>query len=149
MAPALTEPVSHRQSKISSPAQASSPRPIISDVSEQTQTTTATNPLHRLAHQTNGGGLSIGNDFAVTKDVQTIQSNDNNQLDEQLLQQSPKKQQNQFKADHFIAPDFQSAFAQHIQTSNGYVDFLFVCFEIFVFPHFFVYSRVKLLWKLE
>lgn len=38
MAPALTEPVSH-QSKISSPAQASSPRPIISDVTDTTANT--------------------------------------------------------------------------------------------------------------
>lgn len=122
MAPALTEPVSHRQSKISSPAQASSPRPIISDVNEQTQTTTATNPHHRLALQTNGGGVGIGNTFATTKDiVQTITATleiDNNQFDEQLIQQSPKKS-SQFKADHFIEPDFQSAFAQHIQSSNG------------------------------
>lgn len=42
MAPALTEPVSH-QSKISSPAQAASPRPIISEIVDQQLTTTASN----------------------------------------------------------------------------------------------------------
>lgn len=48
MAPALTEPVSH-QSKISSPAQASSPRPIIgSDV----DTTTSTTTIRRATTQT-------------------------------------------------------------------------------------------------
>lgn len=119
MAPALTEPISHRQSKISSPAQASSPRPIISDVSEQTQSSTATNLHHRLIVQTNGGGVSIGEHYTVTKDAQNIQI-DNNQLEGQLLQQSssPKKS-NQLKADHFITPDFQSKFAEQIHTSNG------------------------------
>lgn len=122
MAPALTEPVSHRQSKISSPAQASSPRPIISDVSEQPQTTAATNPHHRLAHQTNGGGVQIDDNFAATKDVQSIQIE--NQIDDQpqqhqtQQQQSPKKT-SQFKADHFNVSDFQSIFVQQIQTSNG------------------------------
>lgn len=42
MAPALTEPVSH-QSKISSPAQASSPRPLISDVEPPNRQTRTTN----------------------------------------------------------------------------------------------------------
>lgn len=125
MAPALTEPVSHRQSKISSPAQASSPRPIISDVSDQTQTTTATNPHHRLALQTNGGGVQhIVDNFTTTKDLQNIQID--NQLEEQLLhqqqQQEPQqssKKHTQFKADQFIDSDFQSIFDQQIQTSNG------------------------------
>lgn len=57
MAPALTEPVNHRQTKNSSPAQASSPHPIISDINEPTQTTS--NPHHRLPAQTNGGVSSI------------------------------------------------------------------------------------------
>lgn len=131
MAPALTEPISHRQSKISSPAQASSPRPIISDVSDQTQTTTATNPHHRLAHQTNGGGLPIGDQFATTKDVQSNPIENQLIIEEQqqLLQQqqqqlqatqhqSPKKIC-QFKGDQLITPDFQSIFVQQIQTSNG------------------------------
>lgn len=117
MAPALTEPISHRQSKISSPTQASSPHPIISDVSEQSQTSTvaaAPNPHRRLASQTNGGGVTIDD---ATKELQNIQID--NQLDEQLLEQSPKKTNNQFKVEHFITPDFQSTFTQQIQSTNG------------------------------
>lgn len=125
MAPALTEPVSHRQSKISSPAQASSPRPIISDVTEQPHTTATTNPHHRLAHQTNGGGNQIDDNFAATKDAQNIQNE--NQLEELQQPQQPQQQQNQqspkknsqFKADQFNVSDFQSIFVQQIQTSNG------------------------------
>lgn len=69
MAPALTEPVSHRQSKISSPAQASSPRPIISDINEQTQTTSTTH--HRLAIQTNGGVSSVDT-FSTAKETNQL-----------------------------------------------------------------------------
>lgn len=140
MAPALTEPISHRQSKISSPAQASSPRPIISDVTDQTQTTTATaaatNPHHhRLATQQNGGAVvvSLNDNFTTTKDTAVYTAAANQFLDEQLQQPSPQHEQNQeqqspkktiqlFKSDQhqpFNAPDFQSIFAQQIQTSNG------------------------------
>lgn len=62
-----------------------------------------------MAVQTNGEGVSIDDNFAATKDVQTIEI-DNNQLDEQqLLQQTQTKINNfQFKSEQFIA-----------QTSNG------------------------------
>lgn len=134
MAPALTEPISHRQSKISSPAQASSPRPIISEVNDQTQTTTVTNPHHRLVHQTNGGGLPIGDQFVTTKDVQSDpienqlfeteeEQNQQQQQQQQIQtpqQESPKKFA-QFKGDQLITSDFQSIFEQQIQTSNGWV----------------------------
>lgn len=146
MAPALTEPISHRQSKISSPAQASSPRPIISDVTEQThQTTTATaaatNPHHhRLATQQNGGGavVSLNENFTVAKDTAVytaatavvVGNNVANSSEEQLQQQpeqgeqeqqSPKKSIQLFKSDQqpFNTSDFQSIFVQQIQTSNG------------------------------
>lgn len=146
MAPALTEPISHRQSKISSPAQASSPRPIISDVTDQTQTTTvtaaATNPHHRLATQQNGGGVvvSLDDNFSAVKDtaVHTVAATVN-QIENQFLVEQPQQQQqpqqehqspkknNQFKSDQqdqFInSSDFQSIFVQQIQnSSNGYVD---------------------------
>lgn len=141
MAPALTEPISHRQSKISSPAQASSPRPIISDVTDQTQTTTdtaaATNPHHhRLAASTqqNGGGIvgSLNENFTAAKETAANAVAVANQFleaeveGEQQEQQSPKKTiPNQFKAEQqhqqhqFNTSDFQSIFVQQIQTSNG------------------------------
>lgn len=151
MAPALTDPISHRQSKISSPAQASSPRPIISDVTEQTQTTTAiaatTSPHHRLATQQNGGGVvvSLDDNFAAAKETSghtaahaaaavahqienSFLENDNGQgqaqEQDQLRYQSPKKN-NQVKDEQhqqFGTPDFHSIFEQQIQTSNGYVE---------------------------
>lgn len=73
MAPALTEPVNHRQSKISSQTQASSPRPIISEINEQTQTTS--NPHHRLAVQTNGGVTSPANS-PVAKETNQLGENE-------------------------------------------------------------------------
>lgn len=72
MAPALTEPISHRQTKISSPAQASSPQPIIGDISEQTATQNSNIAQNHLANQTNG---SASDTYSLTKDT-TNQLND-------------------------------------------------------------------------
>lgn len=87
MAPALTEPISHRQSKISSPAQASSPRPIIGDLTEQTQQTTTTATIDstiaqaHLVNQTNGNAAK---DSTEEKLLITSTSSPLNQQQQQI-----------------------------------------------------------------
>lgn len=101
MAPALTEPISHRQSKISSPAQASSPRPIIGDISEQTATQNSNIAQNHLANQTNG---SASDTYSSTKDT-TSQLNDSQ---EKLVTIQTNQQP---------IEDFESDFIEQI--SNG------------------------------
>lgn len=84
MAPALTEPVSHRQSKISSPAQASSPRPIIGDITDQSTTQTTNSQLHhhhssqgqnhlvQTNHQTNGSAIISDDTFSPSKELNQL-----------------------------------------------------------------------------
>lgn len=90
MAPALTEPVSH-QSKISSPAQASSPRPIISS---DVDTTTSTTAIRRTTPQTTLNRHS--NSIAI----------------------SAAKKDTSFD-DTKKTSGFQLAFVNHTVTSNG------------------------------
>lgn len=116
MAPAITEPISHRQSKLSSPAQASSPLPLISDVTEQTQTTTSTNQSHH--HNlvaSNGDGDTADNYLVVTKDI----INTNGIL---LSQQLTDQKQQHFQQQQHLQEseeDFESIFVQQTIASNG------------------------------
>lgn len=90
MAPALTEPVSH-QSKISSPAQASSPRPIISS---DVETTTSTTTIRRTTPSTTLNRHS--NSIAITAAKKETSFNDTKKTS-----------------------GFQLAFVNHTVASNG------------------------------
>lgn len=117
MAPALTEPISHRQSKISSPAQASSPRPIIGDISEQTATQNSNIAQNHLSNQTNG---SASDTYSSTKNT-TNQLNDSQ---EKLVTIQTNQQQIEDFGSDFIeqisnGPCLGPLFATHMDQSTN------------------------------